>query len=207
MSGTFVCLVSVKSAADLARSSDSIFGTELPNGQLLVDSFAANGIPVYMPDIIKGDAVSLGDYSSGKFDLMGWLGKHGKEVTRPEIDKVIEHLKGQGVQKFAAIGYCFGESVGLSLAIGSLVREIRGEGRDDPSLPLSLEDSPRKQRRCLSLISSTLQTPRRWPLHGRPRRRRCRLGRRRRSPVAARSPERHSRLEPVERTLPLAQRG
>lgn len=62
-----------------------------------------------MPDIIKGDAVSLGDYSSGKFDLMGWLGKHGKEVTRPEIDKVIEHLKGQGVQKFAAIGYCFGE--------------------------------------------------------------------------------------------------
>ncbi|TKA49969.1 hypothetical protein B0A53_06538, partial [Rhodotorula sp. CCFEE 5036] len=85
-----------------------IFGTELPNGQLLVDSFAANGIPVYMPDIIKGDAVSLGDYSSGKFDLMGWLGKHGKEVTRPEIDKVIEHLKGQGVQKFAAIGYCFG---------------------------------------------------------------------------------------------------
>lgn len=80
-----------------------------------------------MPDILKGDAVSAGDYGSGKFDLMGWLGKHGKEVTRPEIDKVIEHLKGQGVQKFAAIGYCFGESV------ESFVRSperSEGEGKD-----------------------------------------------------------------------------
>lgn len=96
-----------------------------------------------MPDIIKGDPVSLGDFSSGKFDLMGWLGKHGNEVTRPEIDKVIEHLKGQGVQKFAAIGYCFGESVEWA----------QGKG----SLPLSLErkDWPRKKKRSPSLTSST----------------------------------------------------
>jgi dienelactone hydrolase len=105
-----------------------------------------------MPDIIKGDAVSLGDYSSGKFDLMGWLGKHGKEVTRPEIDKVIEHLKGQGVQKFAAIGYCFGESVrGFQSS-----SEERFEGKR--SLPSSREDSPRKKRPSPSLTSSTLGT-------------------------------------------------
>ena len=129
-----VCLVRVTIYADIARSSDSIFGTQLPNGQLLVDSFAANGIPVYMPDIIKGDAVSPGDYSSGKFDLMGWLKNHGKEVTRPEIDKVIEHLKGQGVQKFAAIGYCFGESVGLQF---SSEERSKGKGSLPPSLSLS----------------------------------------------------------------------
>ncbi|KWU42466.1 alpha/beta-hydrolase [Rhodotorula sp. JG-1b] len=126
-SGKFETLNGVKTYIALPRGDydntkallflTDIFGTELPNGQLLVDSFAANGIPVYMPDIIKGDPVSLGDFSSGKFDLMGWLGKHGKEVTRPEIDKVIEHLKGQGVQKFAAIGYCFGGRYTVDLVV------------------------------------------------------------------------------------------
>jgi dienelactone hydrolase len=39
---------------------------------------------------------------------MAWIGKHGQDVTRPLLDKVIEGLKGQGVSKFAATGYCFG---------------------------------------------------------------------------------------------------
>ncbi|BGP11678.1 hypothetical protein JCM10049v2_007598 [Rhodotorula toruloides] len=85
-----------------------IFGTNLPNGQLLADSFADNGIAVYMPDYLNGDAISAADLGSGKVQLMEWLGKHGQDVTRPPLDKVINHLKEQGVQKFAAIGYCFG---------------------------------------------------------------------------------------------------
>ncbi|GAA5982510.1 hypothetical protein JCM10908_006678 [Rhodotorula pacifica] len=97
-----------------------IFGTALPNGQLLVDSFAANGIPVYMPDYLHGDEIAAEDLNSGKVDLMQWLGKHGKEVTRPVIDKIVEHLKGQGVQKFAAIGYCFGGRYVTDLVVDSV---------------------------------------------------------------------------------------
>ncbi|GAA5884750.1 hypothetical protein JCM3774_005804 [Rhodotorula dairenensis] len=96
-----------------------IFGTELPNGQLLADSFAANGIAVYMPDYLHGDAIAAEDLNSGKVDLPAWIGKHGKDVTRPAIDKVIAHLKGQGVQKFAAIGYCFGARYVTDLVVDS----------------------------------------------------------------------------------------
>ena len=45
---------------------------------------------------------------SGTFDLPGWLAKHGQDVTRPFIDKVIAGLKERGVTQFAATGYCFG---------------------------------------------------------------------------------------------------
>lgn len=69
-----------------------------------------------MPDYLHGDAIAAEDLNSGKVDLPAWIGKHGKDVTRPAIDKVIAHLKGQGVQNFAAIGYCFGESPSLANA-------------------------------------------------------------------------------------------
>ncbi|POY74916.1 hypothetical protein BMF94_1892 [Rhodotorula taiwanensis] len=96
-----------------------IFGVNLPNGQLLADSFAENGIAVYMPDYLHDDAISFEDMNSGKVDLMAWLAKHGKDVTRPAIDKVVQHLKGQGVQKFAAIGYCFGGRYVTDLVVDS----------------------------------------------------------------------------------------
>lgn len=64
-----------------------------------------------MPDYLNGDAIAAADLGSGKVQLMEWLGKHGQDVTRPPLDKVINHLKEQGVQKFAAIGYCFGASL------------------------------------------------------------------------------------------------
>ncbi|BGP58399.1 hypothetical protein JCM8202_001902 [Rhodotorula sphaerocarpa] len=97
-----------------------IFGTELPNGQLLADSFAENGIAVYMPDYLHGDAISFEEMNSGKVDLMAWLGKHNKDVTRPAIDKVVSHLKAQGVQKFSAIGYCFGGRYVTDLVLDSV---------------------------------------------------------------------------------------
>ena len=33
---------------------------------------------------------------------------HGKDKTRPSLDKVIDGLKAQGVTSFGAVGYCFG---------------------------------------------------------------------------------------------------
>ncbi len=41
-------------------------------------------------------------------DLAGWVARHGRDVTRPILDGVINALKEQGVKKFAATGYCFG---------------------------------------------------------------------------------------------------
>ncbi|GAA5895651.1 hypothetical protein JCM8208_005290 [Rhodotorula glutinis] len=86
-----------------------IFGVDtLPNGQLLADSYAANGYATYVPDYLNGDPVSQEAYQSGKFDLMAWLGKHGQDVTRPYVDKVVAELKSKGVKRVAAVGFCFG---------------------------------------------------------------------------------------------------
>ena len=41
-------------------------------------------------------------------DIGAWIGKHGREVTRPIIDKVVTALKEEGIARFAATGYCFG---------------------------------------------------------------------------------------------------
>ena len=42
------------------------------------------------------------------YDLATWLSCHGVEQTRPQLDKVIEALKAEGVVTFGATGYCFG---------------------------------------------------------------------------------------------------
>jgi hypothetical protein len=42
------------------------------------------------------------------FDFMKWIANHRQAQTRPTLDKVIEALKGQGIQTLGATGYCFG---------------------------------------------------------------------------------------------------
>ncbi|GAA6039807.1 hypothetical protein JCM8097_004229 [Rhodosporidiobolus ruineniae] len=99
-----------------------IFGTELPNGQLLADSFAANGIATYMPDLPLGDPIANEDLNSGKVDLGEWFGRHGKDVTRPVVDKTVEALKAQGVTEFAAIGYCWGARYVADLVLDDIAK-------------------------------------------------------------------------------------
>lgn len=43
-----------------------------------------------------------------KFDLGEWFSRHGQDVTRAPLDKVIAALKEQGIAKFAATGHCLG---------------------------------------------------------------------------------------------------
>lgn len=88
-----------------------------------------------MPDYLHGDAISFEEMNSGKVDLMAWLGKHNKDVTRPAIDKVVSHLKAQGVQKFSAIGYCFGSS-GYSLPPRGIAGPGRGRSLRDKAFQL-----------------------------------------------------------------------
>ncbi|KAJ9127654.1 hypothetical protein QFC24_001064 [Naganishia onofrii] len=54
---------------------------------------------------------------NGKFDLMGWLAKHGEEAVHSVLDPVMDGLKEEGVTKFAAVGYCFGGKYTVRLAI------------------------------------------------------------------------------------------
>ncbi|KAF5360037.1 hypothetical protein D9758_007640 [Tetrapyrgos nigripes] len=98
-----------------------IFGHELNNARLLADDFARNGYKTVIPDYLNGDPIPTAAFDGGKFDLMAWLGKHGQDVTRPPLDKVIEGLKGQGVSKFAATGYCFGARYVFDLAFENII--------------------------------------------------------------------------------------
>lgn len=93
--------------------ANSIFGVDLPNGQLIADAFASKvPVAVYMPDYLFGDPIPRTNMTlpadERKKRLDEWLARHGKDVTAPAVDKVIEGLREKGVKEFAAIGYCLG---------------------------------------------------------------------------------------------------
>jgi len=98
-----------------------IFGMELSNAQLLADDFAKNGFQVYIPDYLNGDPVPA-DFLGGKFDLNAWFPNHGKDVTRPPLDKVIAGLKEKGVTEFGATGYCLGARYVFDLAFDGVIK-------------------------------------------------------------------------------------
>ncbi|GAA5868034.1 hypothetical protein JCM8547_000785 [Rhodosporidiobolus lusitaniae] len=98
-----------------------IFGTELNNGKLLADSFAANGFAVYMPDYLNGDPIAKEDMNSGKVQLQDWFKNHGPEQTRPPLDKAVAAIKEKGVTTFGAIGYCLGARYTVDLIYAEVV--------------------------------------------------------------------------------------
>jgi dienelactone hydrolase len=50
--------------------------------------------------------------------------KHGKEQTRPSLDKVIAVLKEESVTKFGATAYCFGGRYTFDLAFDNVIQCI-----------------------------------------------------------------------------------
>ncbi|GAA5868031.1 hypothetical protein JCM8547_000784 [Rhodosporidiobolus lusitaniae] len=99
-----------------------IFGIDVPNIQLLADSFAlSTNLSVYLPDILNGDAIRLEDRISGKVKLEEWLKKHGKEETRPTLDRAVEGLRERGVERVGAVGYCFGGRYAVDLVLDGVV--------------------------------------------------------------------------------------
>ncbi|KAF9054718.1 dienelactone hydrolase endo-1,3,1,4-beta-D-glucanase [Panaeolus papilionaceus] len=100
-----------------------IFGVELVNAQLLVDDFAANGFKTIAIDYFSGDpAPADGMHPGSTWDIMKWFPKHGSDVTRPIIDKVIKGLKEQGFTAFGATGYCFGARYVFDLAFENIIQ-------------------------------------------------------------------------------------
>ncbi|THU88607.1 dienelactone hydrolase endo-1,3,1,4-beta-D-glucanase [Dendrothele bispora CBS 962.96] len=94
-----------------------VFGPQLINAQLLVDSFAANGIKTIAPDYLNGDVVPPDALHAHTFDTQAWLARHGPEQTRPPLDAVITALKNDGINTLGATGYCFGAKYALELGV------------------------------------------------------------------------------------------
>ncbi|KAG7099778.1 hypothetical protein E1B28_001590 [Marasmius oreades] len=82
-----------------------IFGLALVNNRLLADQFASAGYAVFAPDYLNGDPVPADDPN---FNITEWSTRHGPEQTLPPTRAVIAALKGRGITKLGATGYCFG---------------------------------------------------------------------------------------------------
>ncbi|KAI0320497.1 Alpha/Beta hydrolase protein [Amylostereum chailletii] len=114
-----------------------VFGLELPNNLLLIDDFAKNGFQVYAPDLFEGDPAPAEMMVAGKpFDLMAWFPNHSPEHTGKRVRAVIAGLKEQGIDEFAATGYCYGGRLVFDLAFDGLIKVAASS---HPSL-LQLED-------------------------------------------------------------------
>ncbi|KAI8454246.1 Alpha/Beta hydrolase protein [Phakopsora pachyrhizi] len=84
-----------------------VYGVELKNTQLISDRLAEEvGVTSYLIDYLVDPAPEPG--TQPDFSLPDWLKGHGPELVIPKIEKVINHLKSNGTNQFAAIGFCFG---------------------------------------------------------------------------------------------------
>jgi len=100
-----------------------VFGLQLINNKLLADDFAQNGFAVYLPDYLNGDPVPDDAFSgTSNFSVADWIGKHGREQTRPLLDKVIKGLQERGVTTFGATGYCYGGRYTFDLAFDRVIK-------------------------------------------------------------------------------------
>lgn len=91
-----------------------VFGWTLNNARLLADHYAKEAdATVYLPDFFDGEVVTpemLEDPERAKtFDLMGFIGRHSKEIRFPEISAAAIALKkDHGFKTVGAIGFCYG---------------------------------------------------------------------------------------------------
>lgn len=86
------------------------------NSKLMADAFARQGYACLVLDLFNGDPAPLN--MPEDFDIMKWLqegtgGKnpHTSETIDPIVVSGINYLKGLGITKIAAAGYCFGAKV------------------------------------------------------------------------------------------------
>ncbi|KAK7029520.1 hypothetical protein VNI00_014553 [Paramarasmius palmivorus] len=100
----------------------NVFGPELTQAQLHVDSFAENGFRTIAPDYFNGDPVPADAFDGGNFDITKWYPKYTREETRPALDNVISALKEDGVKTFGATGYCFGGRYIFDLASENIIK-------------------------------------------------------------------------------------
>ncbi|KAL3505846.1 hypothetical protein ACH5RR_031228 [Cinchona calisaya] len=88
-----------------------VFGYEAPKFRKLADKVAGAGFYVVAPDFFFGDPLVL-----GKTDVETWLKSHGPDQGFEHAKPIIEALKGKGITKVGAAGFCWGAKVVVELA-------------------------------------------------------------------------------------------
>ncbi|XP_071940386.1 endo-1,3;1,4-beta-D-glucanase-like [Coffea arabica] len=89
-----------------------VFGYEAPKLRKLADKVAGAGFFVVVPDFFFGDPVLVLEGT----DIDAWLKKHGPDQGFEHAKSVIEALKGKGITKVGAVGFCWGAKVVVELA-------------------------------------------------------------------------------------------
>ncbi|KAH8726210.1 dienelactone hydrolase [Phaeosphaeriaceae sp. PMI808] len=85
-----------------------IFGVPLLQNKLLADSLAANDYLVVMPDLFKGDAISVEQQEAG-LNLTEWRERHPTAEIDSIINKTIDYMRSQlAVERIGGLGFCFG---------------------------------------------------------------------------------------------------
>ncbi|ODA75756.1 hypothetical protein RJ55_08702 [Drechmeria coniospora] len=86
------------------------------NSKLIADGFAASGYTTLVVDLFDGDAVPPNPPKG--FQFFDWLERgtdgrrpHTAEHVDPIVVKGVKALRELGVDKIAAVGYCFGAKV------------------------------------------------------------------------------------------------
>jgi len=95
-----------------------VFGIRnIPNGCLLADTFAQNGVQCYAPDLFRGNALSADALNPGSnLDLMKWIGENPPQEAVKIVQSLISKLKSEGVTNIAAVGTCYGAKPAFLLA-------------------------------------------------------------------------------------------
>lgn len=64
----------------------------------------------FSADILNGDPVPTEAMDAGhSFDRAAWFKSHTPVETRPPINAILKHLRGElGLEKIGAVGYCYG---------------------------------------------------------------------------------------------------
>lgn len=125
-----------------------IFGVH-PNTQQLCDKLANSGrLKVVMPDFFRGQPLSEDDLALSDWmvlkpfslirryaTLIRFIFTRGSfdKVVKPDINKLVEHYKAQGFEKFGMFGLCWGGKMGM-LAAGQLHESIGAAVLIHPSI-------------------------------------------------------------------------
>jgi len=143
--GGIDCYVGIPSDHDVGYPEDKallflsdIYGPQFVNNQLIVDSFAANGILTYGIDFFFGDPSPV-DTMNQEFDRKAWGDRHPYERTRSAVDAVIAALKEKGITAFGTTGYCFGASQAVPLAIENITHVTAVSHPSRLQIPADLE--------------------------------------------------------------------
>ncbi|KAK9435839.1 dienelactone hydrolase family protein [Metarhizium brunneum] len=95
-----------------------VFGIQLLENKLLVDSFARAGYMTVAPDMFNGTPAPS-DLNDPGFNTTAFLELHSPNATDPIVESAISHIRGTlGIDRIATAGYCFGGRYALRFLSG-----------------------------------------------------------------------------------------